>query len=97
MNVVQATVARAPFNECHTDNGAYTRLYRQALATVPEAGKVEIAHEMQQMEYSGVASGYIVPFFNTVIDACGSRVNGVVSNKTGLPLGAYGFKNMWLA
>jgi len=96
-NVLQATVAHAPFNECHTDNGAYMRLYRQALATVPEAGKVEIAHEMQQMEYSGLASGYIVPFFNTVIDAYGSRVNGVVSNKTGLPLGAYGFKNMWLA
>jgi ABC-type transport system substrate-binding protein len=96
-NVLQATVAHAPFNECHTDNGAYTKLYRKALATVKETEKVEIAHEMQQMEYSGAASGYIIPFFNPVIDGYGSRVNGVVSSKTGLPLGAYGFKNMWLS
>ena len=96
-NVLQATVAGAPFNESHTHNGAYTRLYRQALATVDETKKVEIAHEMQEMEYSGVASGYIIPFFNPVIDGYASRVNGVVPSKTGLPLGAYGFKNMWLS
>jgi len=96
-NVLQATVARAPYNECHTDNGAYTRLYQQALATVQETEKVEIAHEMQQLEYSGVASGYIIPFFNPVLDGYASRVNGVVPSKTGLPLGAYGFKNMWLS
>ena len=96
-NVLQATVARAPLNECHTDNGAYTKLYQRALATLRETEKLAIAHEMQQMEYSGAASGYIIPFFNPVIDGYASQVNGVVSSKTGLPLGAYGFKNMWLS
>jgi hypothetical protein len=52
---------------------------------------------MQEMEYSGVASGYIIPYFNPVIDGYSSHVHGVVSSKTGLPLGAYGFKNMWLS
>jgi hypothetical protein len=49
------------------------------------------------LEYSGAASGYIIPYFSPVIDGYASRVNGVVSSKTGLPLGAYGFKNMWLS
>jgi len=96
-NVLQATLAHAPFNECHTNNTGYARLYDQAMATVNEAKREAIAHEMQQMEYSGAASGYIIPFFNPVIDAYASRVNGVVSSKTGLSLGAYGFKNMWLS
>ena len=96
-NVAQATLAGAPFNECHTDNAAYTRLYKQALATLDGHKRADIAHEMQQMEYSGTASGYIIPYFNPVIDGYASRVNGVVSSKTGLPLGAYGFKNMWLS
>ncbi len=96
-NVAQATLAGAAFNECHTDNAAYTSLYKQALATLDGHKRADIAHEMQQMEYSGTASGYIIPYFNPVIDGYASRVNGVVSSKTGLPLGAYGFKNMWLS
>ncbi len=96
-NVLQATLAGAPFNECHTDNAAYTSLYRQAMATLDGPMRADIAHEMQQMEYSGTASGYIIPYFTPVIDAYASRVNGVVSSKTGLPLGAYGFKYMWLS
>jgi peptide/nickel transport system substrate-binding protein len=96
-NVAQATLARAPFNECHTDNAAYTSLYKQALATLDGHKRADIAHEMQQLEYSGAASGYIIPYFSPVIDGYASRVNGVVSSKTGLPLGAYGFKNMWLS
>jgi peptide/nickel transport system substrate-binding protein len=96
-NVLQGTLAGAPFNECHTNNAAYKSLYKQAVATLDGHKRAEIAHEMQQMEYSGTASGYIIPYFNPVIDGYGSRVHGVVSSKTGLPLGAYGFKSMWLA
>ncbi len=96
-NVLQGTLSGAPFNECHTNNATYTSLYKQAVATLDEAKRADIAHEMQQMEYSGVASGYIIPYFNPVIDGYASRVHGVVSSKTGLPLGAYGFKNMWLS
>ncbi len=96
-NVLRATLARAPFNECHTRNAAYASLYKQAVAVLDETKRADIAHDMQQMEYSGEASGYIIPFFNPVIDGYASRVNGVVSSKTGLPLGAYGFKSMWLS
>ena len=96
-NVLQGTLAGAPFNECHTNNAAYTSLYKQAVATLDDAKRAAIAHEMQQMEYSGTASGYIIPYFNPVIDGYASRVHGVVSSKTGLPLGAYGFKSMWLS
>ena len=96
-NVLQSTLARAPFNECHTNNAAYAGLYAKAVATLDGHKRAEIAHEMQEMEYSGAASGYIIPYFSPELDAYASRVNGVVSSKTGLPLGAYGFKNMWLS
>jgi peptide/nickel transport system substrate-binding protein len=96
-NVLQATLAGARFNECHTSNAAYARLYKQAVATLDGTKRADIAHEMQEMEYSSAASGYIIACFNPVIDAYASRVNGVVSSKTGLPLGAYGFKSMWLS
>jgi peptide/nickel transport system substrate-binding protein len=96
-NVLQGTLAGAPFNECHTNNPTYTKLYTQAVATLDESKRAEIAHEMQEMEYSSEASGYIIPYFNPVIDGYASRVHGVVSSKTGLPLGAYGFKRMWLS
>ena len=36
-NVLQGTLAGAPFNECHTNNAAYTGLYKQAVATLDEA------------------------------------------------------------
>jgi len=96
-NVLQSTLPRSPLNECHTNNAAYVSLYKKAVATLDGHRRSEIAHEMQQMEYSGAASGYVIPYFNPDIDAYGSRVNGVVSSKTGLPLGAFSFKNMWLS
>jgi hypothetical protein len=50
---------------------------------------------MQQIDYT--TGGYIIPYFAPVIDACSSKVKGVSSSKTGLPLGNLGFKNMWLS
>ncbi len=68
-NVLQSTLPRSPLNECHTNNAAYASLYAKAVATLDGHRRSEIAHEMQQMEYSGAASGYIIPYFSPDIDA----------------------------
>jgi peptide/nickel transport system substrate-binding protein len=90
-----ATLPTAPFNETHWDNSRYNSLYAQAIATVDASLRTELAHEMQQIEYD--EGGYIIPFFPPVIDGYAPNVGGLVPSKSGLSLGAYDFKNVWLS
>jgi len=90
-----ATLPTAPFNETHWNNARYNSLYAQAIATTDAALRTELAHEMQQIEYN--QGGYIIPFFPPVIDGFGTNVGGLVPSKSGLSLGAYDFKNVWLS
>jgi peptide/nickel transport system substrate-binding protein len=90
-----ATLPTASFNETHWDNARYNSLYAEAIATVDDALRTEIAHEMQQVEYD--EGGYIIPFFPPVIDGYGTNVGGLVPSKIGLSLNAYDFKNVWLS
>jgi peptide/nickel transport system substrate-binding protein len=90
-----ATLPTASFNETHWDNTQYNALYKQAIATVDDGLRAEIAHQMQQIEYD--EGGYIIPFFPPVIDGYSPRVGGLVPSKIGLSLNAYDFKNVWLA
>jgi len=90
-----ATLPTAPFNETHWHNDRYDSLYNQAIATVDDSLRTELAHEMQQIEYD--EGGYIIPFFPPVIDGYGANVGGLVPSKIGLSLNAYDFKNVWIA
>ncbi|HJZ03034.1 MAG TPA: ABC transporter substrate-binding protein [Streptosporangiaceae bacterium] len=90
-----ATLPTASFNETHWDNSRYNSLYAQAIATTDTSLSIELAHEMQQIEYN--EGGYIIPFFPPVIDGFGANVGGLVPSKSGLSLGAYDFKNVWLS
>ena len=85
----------SPYNETHFNNASYTKLYSQALAVVDPVKRADIAHEMQQIEYS--QSGYIIPYFAPTIDAYASKVRGVVPSKTGASFNGYDFKRMWLS
>jgi peptide/nickel transport system substrate-binding protein len=90
-----ATLPSAPFNETHWDNSRYNSLYSQAIATVDDSLRTELAHEMQQIEYD--EGGYIIPFFPPVIDGYGTNVGGIVPSRIGLSLNAYNFKGVWLS
>ena len=90
-----ATLPTASFNETHWDNSRYNSLYAQAIATTDTSLRTELAHEMQQIEYN--EGGYIIPFFPPVIDGFGTNVGGLVPSKSGLSLGAYDFKKVWLS
>ncbi|HLH67386.1 MAG TPA: ABC transporter substrate-binding protein [Solirubrobacteraceae bacterium] len=93
--VQQATLPVSPFNECHFDNPRYNSLYSQALATLDEAKRVEIAHEMQMIDYD--QGGYIIPFFPPVIDGYAPHVHGIVQSKVGSSFNDWDFQHMWIA
>jgi peptide/nickel transport system substrate-binding protein len=90
-----ATLPTASFNETHWGNSRYNSLYAQAIATTDTSLRTELAREMQQIEYN--EGGYVIPFFPPVIDGFGANVGGLVPSKSGLSLGAYDFKNVWLS
>ncbi len=84
----------SPFNETHFNNAQYESLYAKALTQVSAPAQKKTVHQMQKIEYD--QGGYIIPYFSPVFDAYSSKVGGVSTSKTGIPLGNYGFKNMWL-
>jgi peptide/nickel transport system substrate-binding protein len=90
-----ATLPASPYNECHFGNPAYNKLYAEAIATIDNAKRQELAHEMQLIDYT--EGGYIIPFFPPVIDGYGANVNGLVPTKGGLSLNGYDFKQLWLS
>jgi peptide/nickel transport system substrate-binding protein len=95
VQVSQATLPTSPFNETHFANPRYINLYAQALATLDDSLRTEIAHEMQMIDYD--EGGYIIPFFPPVVDGYSPAVNGVVSSKTGGSFNNWDFEHMWLS
>jgi peptide/nickel transport system substrate-binding protein len=87
-----ATVPSGSYNECHFDNPRYNSLYQQARATIDDAKRTEIAHEMQMIESN--EGGYIIPFFPPVIDGYSSKVTGVVPSKTGTSFNGWDFEHI---
>jgi peptide/nickel transport system substrate-binding protein len=92
--VQEATLPTSPFNECHFDNPRYNALYAEALATLDEAKRIEIAHEMQMIDWN--EGGYIIPFFPPVIDGYAPNVAGIVKSKTGSSFNDWDFRSVWL-
>ena len=93
--VNQATLPTSPFNETHFNNAKYNNLYQQAHSTTDDSKRVEIAHEMQMIDYN--EGGYIIPFFPPVIDGYAPNVNGIVQSKLGASFNQWDFEHMWLA
>lgn len=93
--VAQATISTAELNETHFHNARYDALYKQALASTSEARRTEIAHEMQQIDYT--EGGYIIQSFSGVIDGYRTNVMGLRQSRTGLPLGGFAFDELWLS
>jgi peptide/nickel transport system substrate-binding protein len=91
----QATLPTAPFNETHFANPRYVKLYEQALATLDDTKRTEIAHEMQMIDYN--EGGYIIPFFPPVIDGYSPSVHGIVPSKTGGSFNNWDFAHLWVS
>ena len=69
--VQQGSLPTSPYNETHWppksgDGSDFGDLYKQALAETDENKRIDIQHQMQQYEYD--LGGYIIPYFNSLID-----------------------------
>ncbi|MST32536.1 twin-arginine translocation signal domain-containing protein [Acidimicrobiaceae bacterium USS-CC1] len=93
--VAISTLPNSPYNECHFNDPHYTSLYNEALRTVDGTKRMDIAHEMQTIDYE--QGGYIIPFFAPTIDGYSKKVNGLRASKTGISLNSFGFKQLWFS
>jgi peptide/nickel transport system substrate-binding protein len=100
--VQQGSLPNSPYNETHWppksgDGSNFEDLYKQALQETDSAKRIEIEHEMQKLEYD--LGGYIIPYFNSLIDGHSSKVKGLKPSKGTLNLAGFGhgFRTIWFA
>jgi peptide/nickel transport system substrate-binding protein len=98
--VQQGSLPTSPYNETHwppkSGTGAnFQSLYQQALAATDQAKRTQIEYEMQRIEYD--TGGYIIPFFNDLIDGYSARVKGLRPNTGTLNLDSFGhgYRTIW--
>ncbi len=87
------SIPGAVYNETHwppkSGNGStYMDLYKQALAETDAAKRGTLVQQMEQQEYDD--GGYIIPFFNNLIDAYSNKVTGFQKNHGTLNLDSFG-------
>ncbi len=99
--VANGSLPTAPYNECHWPpksgpGSDYISLYNKALAEVNPSTRADIIHQMQKEEYD--YGGYIIPFFNNLVDVYSTKVSGFTAgSKATLNLDSFGhgFRNIW--
>ncbi|HET6850348.1 MAG TPA: ABC transporter substrate-binding protein [Gaiellales bacterium] len=100
--VANGSIPTAPYNECHwppkSGTGSdFVSLYHQALAEPDETKRTDIIHTMYSEEFSN--GGYIIPFFNNLVDAYSSKVSGFQVNRGTLNLDSFGhgYRTIWFS
>ena len=93
------SIQGAAYNETHwgLTGTPYLSLYKQAVAAPTAAKRHELVIEMQKLEYN--QGGYIIPFFNNLLDAYSAKVAGFQPSKGTLNLDAFGhgYRTIWFA
>lgn len=100
--VQQGSLPTSPYNETHWppksgEGSNFQSLYKQALAETDANKRIELEHEMQKAEYD--VGGYIIPYFNSLIDGHSTKVLGLMPSKGTLNLAGFGhgFRTIWFA
>jgi peptide/nickel transport system substrate-binding protein len=100
--VQQGSLPNSPYNETHWppksgEGSNFESLYKQALAETDASKRVQIEHEMQKAEYD--VGGYIIPYFNSLIDGYSNKVQGLSPSKGTLNLAGFGhgFRTIWFS
>lgn len=97
MAVVQYTeIKGGVFNECHIATPAFAKLFNQLLGTTDLPKQKSIAADMQELEYNGTASGYIIPYFLPQIDGYAANIRGTSQSRTGIAFGGGDLKQLWI-
>jgi peptide/nickel transport system substrate-binding protein len=100
--VQQGSLPNSPYNETHwppkSGTGSdFEDLYHQALAETDSNKRIDIQHQMQKYEYD--IGGYIIPYFNALIDGYASNVQGLSPSKGTLNLATFGhgYRTIWFS
>jgi peptide/nickel transport system substrate-binding protein len=93
--VASELLSNSPYPESHWNNPQTNKLYKQALATVDETKRAEIAHEMQKIDHD--QGGLIIPYFPPVVDGYNPNLQGVAPSKIGASWNNFDFKSYWLS
>jgi len=100
--VQQGSLPTSPYNETHWppksgEGSNFGDLYQQALAATDSGTRIDIEHQMQQLEYD--LGGYIIPFFGNLIDGYAANVAGLSPSKGTLNLAGFGhgFRTIWFS
>lgn len=85
----------APFNAAHADDPEFIDLYQQAIAEQDDAKRIDIEHQMQQIQWDRGA--YILPVHSQTIDAFNTNVGGLVQNaKVTMPMNNADFYDVYV-
>lgn len=88
--VAQSELHGAPYNETYwpPQGSNFAKLYKQALAQPAGPARTEIEHEMMMEEFN--TGGYMIPFFDNLVDGYSNKVGGFEKNRGTLNLDYYG-------
>ncbi|HSL95043.1 MAG TPA: ABC transporter substrate-binding protein [Thermoleophilia bacterium] len=89
----QCTMPGAPYNETHWENDEWLAIVKEAFATVDDAARNELIGQAQTMEYE--LGGYIIWAFRNQVDAHSDKIAGLTPDKLGVPVGRFGFKDVY--
>jgi peptide/nickel transport system substrate-binding protein len=92
--VAESMLSASPFNETHTNDPGYAKLYDQANATASGSPlEQEILYEMQNFDFS--QGGYIIPAYVDSLDAYSTKIAGFRSAKIGQPLSNFDMEHWY--
>lgn len=90
----QAVVKGAPFSATHQADPKYDALYTKATKTLDAGQRADLVKQMLKFDYE--QGGNIIPYYFPVIDAVAKNVKGVVPDATGLAMGGFSWKEVWM-
>jgi peptide/nickel transport system substrate-binding protein len=92
--VAESMLMGSPFNETHTNNASYTKLYNQANATASGSSlEKELLYQMQAFDFNN--GGYIIPAYVDALDAYSTKIAGFRSARIGQPLSNFDMEHWY--
>jgi peptide/nickel transport system substrate-binding protein len=91
----QGTLPDAPYNETHWKNDTWLAIVQEAFRTSDDDKRNELIAQAQEIEYN--EGGLIIWAFRNQVDAHSDKIAGFKPDKSGVPLGQFGFKDVYFA
>ena len=92
--VAESMLSGSPFNETHTNNASYAKLYNEANATASGSSlEKELLYEMQNFDFN--MGGYIIPAYVDALDAYSTKIAGFRAARIGQPLSNFDMEHWY--